>query len=189
MGIIRSKPQVEYYTDSYHITDTFSNHIEWKDTVKWLNHRQYSSFLYEQVNVPERFGSQPYIIYVIYDKEIKNSIQKGAYDQPHISICKCIFVLCARTDFNLHTDFIIPEIELPSMRSYFSRLWDSPQSNKLLWSTRQTYIVLGFIIAACAEESIPCICVDTFDNKSISSILDLPPYLVPTALLTIGAPD
>ena len=99
MGINRSKPQVDYYTDSYHITDTFSNHLEWKDTVKMLNHRHYSSFLYERVNVPERFGSQPYVIYVIYDKETKDSIQKEAYDQPHVTICNCIFCIMRTYQF------------------------------------------------------------------------------------------
>jgi nitroreductase len=187
MGINRSKPQVDYYTDSYHITDTFSNHLEWKDTVRRLNHRHYSSFLYERVNVPERFGSQPYVIYVIYDTETKNSIQKEAYDQPYITICNCIFVLCARTNFNLRTEFSIPQYEQPS--SYFSHLWDSPKPDQLLWSTRQTYVALGFIIAACAEESIPCVSVDAFHSESIASLLDLPSHLVPTALLTVGAPD
>lgn len=187
MGISRSKPQVEYYTDSYHIADTFCNHHEWKDTVKRLNHRRFSSFLYEQVNVPERFGSQPYVIYVIYDNETKVSIQKESYDQPYVTICNCIFILCARTNFNLHTEFSIPQFEQPS--SYFSRLWESPKLDQLIWSTRQTYIALGFIIAACAEQSIPCISVDAFRSESIASLLNLPSYLIPTAILTIGAPD
>ena len=189
MGIICSKPQVEYYNDSYHITDTFSNHLEWKDTVKRLNRIHYSSFLYERVNVPERFGSQPYVIYVIYDKDLKYKIQREAYNQPHIAICNCIFILCARTDFNLINDFSIPQFELLSSRPYFSILQESPHQNKLGWSSRQTYIALGFIIAACAEESIPCIPIDTFDTESMASLLKLPSYLVPTALLTIGAPD
>lgn len=190
MGIIGSKPQVDYYSDTYHITDTFSNHLEWKDTVKRLNHRRFSSFLYEQVNVPERFGSQPYVIYVIYDNETKNNIQKEAYDQPYITICNFIIVLCARTDFNLRTDFSITHWnESPPVRSYFSRLWNSPHSEQLIWATRQTYIALGFIIAACAEESIPCISIDAFHSESIASLLDLPSHLVPTALLSVGAPD
>ena len=92
MGIIGSKTQVDYYNDTYHITDTFSNHLEWKDTVKRLNRRRYTSFLYEQVNVPERFGSQPYVIYVIYDTETKDAIQKEAYDQPYVTICNCVRV-------------------------------------------------------------------------------------------------
>jgi nitroreductase/dihydropteridine reductase len=190
MGIIGSKTQVDYYNDTYHITDTFSNHLEWKDTVKRLNRRRYTSFLYEQVNVPERFGSQPYVIYVIYDTETKDAIQKEAYDQPYVTICNCIFVLCARTDFHLRTEFSISQWnESPSIRSYFSRLWKAPQSEQLLWATRQTYVALGFIIAACAEESIPCISVDAFHSESIASLLDLPSHLVPTAILTIGAPD
>ena len=187
MGIGRSKTQVDYYSDTYHITDTFSNHLEWKDTVRRLNRKRYTSFLYEQVNVPERFGNQPYIIYVIYDKDTKENIQKEAYDQPHIAICNCIFVLCARTNFNLQSEFPIYPFEQHS--SYFSRLFDSPQPDQLIWSTRQTYMALGFIIAACSEESIPCVPVDSFHNESIASLLDLPTYLVPTALLTIGAPD
>jgi len=97
MGIISSSPQVEYYTDSYHITDTFSNHTEWKQTVKRMNHVGVFPFHQEQVNLPIRFGSQPYIIYAIHDKEMKDTIQGIAQHQPHVSACNCIFIFCART--------------------------------------------------------------------------------------------
>ena len=187
MGIIRSKPQVEYYTDSYHITDTFSNHTLWKDTVKEFNHLRDSTFLYDPVNVPERFGSQPYTIYAVYDKNLKESIQRAAHDQPHLTACNCIFVFCARTNLQLHNEFPTPIVESSSIRSFFSTWWYPQEPDTLSWSTRQTYMALGFVITACAEESIPYCPVDSF--SSISSLLALPSYLVPTVLLTIGAPD
>lgn len=184
MGFIHSKPEVEYYTDSYNIAETFSNHVEWKETVKQLN-RIRRSTSYDRVNVPDRFGNQPYVIYAIYDNDTKHSIQNAAHDQPHVSICNCIFVFCARTNFRLLTEFPVTD----SRRSYFSRLWDSYKPDPLDWSTRQIYMALGFVIAACSEESIPCYPVDAFQPNTISSLLDLPSHLSPVALLTIGAPD
>lgn len=184
MGFIHSKPQVEYYSDSYHITDTFSNHVEWKDTVKRINRIRHSSS-YERVNISDRFGNQPYVIYAIYDNDTKQSIQHAAHDQPHVTICNCIFVFCARSDFRLLTEFPTTD----SCRSYFSRLWDTYQPVPLDWSIRQIYMALGFVIAACSEESIPCYPVDAFDSDTVTSLLDLPSNLKPVALLTIGAPD
>jgi len=190
MGIIRSKPQVEYYTDTFHITDTFSNHVEWKHTVKKMNHTHGYPFFYEQVNKSDVFGSQPYVVYAIYDKETKEEIQKMTYGQPHISVCNCLFVFCARTDFNLDTNISFPDLPQPSFfQRYIYGLWSSHEQTRITWASRQTYMALGFVIAACSEESIPCSPIDGFDIPSISSILELPSHLIPTALLAIGAED
>jgi nitroreductase len=188
MGLIGSKVKEEQYADSYHITETFSNHIEWKHTVRRMNHKKAVLFSKEQVNVSYIFGNQPYVIYAIYDTEMKKQIQELSYDQPHITVCNCIFVFCARTDFQLHTNF--PQVEKRSFfQTYFSNKWDSYQPDSLQWSTRHTYMALGFVIAACAEESIACSPVDTFHSTDLSELLDLPSHLVPTAILTIGSPD
>jgi nitroreductase len=188
MGIISSKKEEECYVDSYHITDTFCHHQQWKHTMKQINH-QIEPCIKKWVNLPDVFGSQPYHIYAVYDKDLKRRIQEIAYDQPHIHSCNYIFIFCARTNFHLVTDFPAPLHEKPSIRSYFYKLWDSYQPNVLTWSTRQTYIAIGFVIAACSEESIPCYPVDSFQVSELSSLLDLPSHLIPTAILTIGAED
>jgi nitroreductase len=189
MGIIRSKPKSVNYPDTYHITDTFSNHVEWKHTVKRMN-RIHGSFFYERVNLPEVFGSQPYVIYAVYGNESKEDIKHAAYEQPHITVCNCIFIFCARSDFRLVTDMDI--VSSTEHQSFFQRYiynWGSYSSIPLQWAIRQTYMALGFVIAACAEESIPCYPVDTFNADMLSIILELPSHLKPTAILTIGAQD
>jgi len=187
MGIIRSKPQVEYYNDSYHITDTFSKHNEWRQTMKQMEH-EHGSFLYKQVNQPNRFGSQPYVIYAIHDKEMKQRIQNLSHDQPHVSACKCLFLFCARTDFTLRTEFpYLPPLSF--FKRYFYDGRHSIERTKIDWASRHTYMALGFVIAACAEESIPCSPVDGFHIYSVASLLDLPYHLIPTAILAIGAED
>jgi nitroreductase / dihydropteridine reductase len=189
MGISCSKQEEEYYSDTYHVTDTFSNHVEWKHTVKRMNHYKILP-LKEYVNDPYRFGSQPYVIYAVYHNDIKRRIQEIAHDQPNISACACIFIFCARTDFNLITTFPdVPIFEKPTIRSYFSKLWSSYKPNKVDWVTRQTYMALGFVIAACSEESIPCYPADSFHTADLASLLDLPSHIIPTALLTVGTED
>jgi len=181
---------MEYYADTFHVTDTFSNHVEWKHTVKKMNHTNGYPFFYEQVNNPTVFGKQPYVIYAIYDKETKDELQRVAYEVPNLSVCNCIFIFCTRTDFNLNTELSIPYLSQPSFfQRYLSRFWSSPERSAISWAIRQTYMALGFVIAACSEESIPCSPVDEFQASSISSILELPPHLIPTVLLAIGAED
>jgi len=188
MGLVSSKIETPSYSDSYHITDTFVNHQEWKHTVKRINHSHPVLFSKEIVNVGYLFGSQPYVIFAIHDEEIKEKIRRACYNQPHITICNCILIFCARSDIQLITEF--PDALCSfSIRDKISNWWESYQPNVFDWVKRQTYIVLGFVIAACAEESIPCFPIDGCNEKSLSSILELPSHLIPTAMLTVGAPD
>jgi nitroreductase len=190
MGIIHSAPKIEDYSDSYHIFDTFANHNEWKHTVKRMNHTGVYPFHRERVNVPDLFGSQPYIIYAIHDIHTKDQIEKAAYSQPQLSACNCVFVFCARTDFNLITDIDLPYQPTPSiLHRYVSRFWNSYYKTRIAWAIRQTYMAIGFVIAACAEESIPCYPIDTFNESDMISLLDLPSHIIPISILTIGALD
>lgn len=188
MGLGSSKIETPSYSDSYHITDTFVNHQEWKHTVKRINHSHPVLFSKEIVNVGYLFGSQPYIVFAIHDEEIKEKIRRACYNQPHITICNCILIFCARSDIQLITEF--PDAFCSSsIRDKISNWWEPYQPNVLDWVKRQTYIALGFVIAACAEESIPCFPVDGCNEKSLSSIIELPSHLIPTAMLTVGSPD
>jgi hypothetical protein len=186
MGGWYSKPQPALYEESFYITDTFVNHHEWKNTVRRVNQR-HSSEEKELVNRPTIFGTQPYYVYAIHRNETKKSIQRIAYDQPQLTICKCILVFCARTDFQFYTELPVDMREPSSIRQTFH--WWCHPPNPLQWSIRQTYMALGFAIAACAEESISCSPIDQFDGNEISHLLELPDHVVPTCLLAMGAPD
>jgi nitroreductase len=186
MGGWYSKPQQIVYEESYYITDTFVNHHEWRNTVR-LTNRQHSSEEMELVNQPHVFGIQPYYVYAIHRKESKETIQRIAYDQPQLTICKCILIFCSRTNFQFHTEFPVEIREPSSIRQSFHRWYHPP--NPLQWSIRQTYMALGFAIAACAEESISCSPIDQFDAQEMAHFLDLPPHVTPTCLLAMGAPD
>lgn len=186
MGGWYSKPQPVRYDETYYITETFVNHHEWRNTVKRLNHQNPVEEK-ELVNDPLVFGVHPYYVYAIHSQETKEAIQRIAYDQPQLTICKCILVFCARTDFQFHTELPIDAVSPPSFRQSIHRWYHTP--NPLLWSTRQTYMALGFSIAACAEESISCSPIDQFDIHELSHRLELPLHIIPTCLLAIGAPD
>ena len=54
------------------------------------------------------------------------------------------------------------------------------------WSAKQTYIHLGFAMAACAELGIDSCPLEGFRPGKYSKILGLPGNLVPTLVLPIG---
>jgi nitroreductase len=60
-------------------------------------------------------------------------------------------------------------------------------ADPLAWASRQTYIALGFGLAACAELGIASCPMEGFSSKDVSSILGLEDNLVPVAYLAVGS--
>lgn len=179
MGLGRSTP---FYQDLYHSCDTFVNQAEWRKAVVRMNHSRPVSMEKEIVNVGYLFGTQPYYVFAIHDSETKELLRAASHDQPSITACNCIFVFCARKDIEVTNHF-------PVIMQTPKRWWNVHEPSILDWVTRQTYIALGFVIAACSEESIPCSPIDEFQASRVSAILALPDHLIPTCILTLGAPD
>ena len=54
------------------------------------------------------------------------------------------------------------------------------------WSAKQTYITLGFALAACAELKIDSCPIEGFEPKNFEKVLNLPTDLDPKFCLAIG---
>ena len=141
-------------------------------------------------------GSQPYHI-VIAEGELKDKLfddnkqidKKGA---------TYLLIFCARNDFpergEAFVDIVsdvrgIPRSELEGLRKTVLRPAELEDEERMNWSAKQTYIALGFALAACAELSIDSSPMEGFDPLSFHKILDLPEYMMPVALLALGYRD
>ena len=81
----------------------------------------------------------------------------------------------------------IDESKSEKIKSNMKNSMENKSSAEFIsWSMKQSYIALGFAIAACAELKIDSCPMEGFDKKSIDKILKLPDYLSSAVLLPIG---
>lgn len=183
MGI--SYSQEEEINDIFHIHDTFANHAQWRQAVKSFNKVNCESLFTEVVNT-QNFGSQPYFIYAIHDTARKKKIHDAAQHLPQLLFCNTIFVFCVRSDFVLSNESLVD----PGMiQKVLNSVRGTARPDKMRWANRQTHLSVGFVIAACNDQGIDSQLVEEFDSMYVHSLLSLPEFVQPIALLAIGSPD
>ncbi len=154
------------------------------DTTKKLTQEQLDLLKQAMVLAPSSYGLQPYKFLIITDADIKQKLREASYDQAKVTDCSHYIVLCARTDINdelvntyLKTTAKIRNSEVADlakhgdeMKGFIQRMDDT---QKLTWAQKQTYIVLGFLLDACAQNNIDACPMEGFDKNKYSEILDL----------------
>lgn len=171
--------------DIFHVTDTFVDRTAWQRNIKQhMRQQEDSDILYFSV------GSSPYTIYVVRQPEQKANIREISFDQPQLTLCHTIFVFCMRTDFVLSVENAVEEsFEPQSIRQFLNQFWNPYQPNRLVWAKHQTYMAVGYAAVACEQEGFSSLMIDGFQEPMLHSLLQLPSYLIPTAMLAVGLPD
>lgn len=145
---------------------------------------------------PSSYGLQNYHITVVNDPVLRAKIQEKAWNQAQVTSASTLLVFSARTDVSARVDQYIevasggnPEIKA-AMKDYEAMLKGFADGmkieNVLPWTGRQTYIALGFALAACAELAVDSCPMEGFDGNACKEILGLPEHFQPLALLPIG---
>lgn len=175
-------------SSSSSVPQTFLENLEWRRAVKHFGPGEVdtSKVIKAMVNAPSSFGIQPYKILAISNKEIREEIRKVGYNQPQITECHTLFVLCARTFIKERAEEYIEETGAEMMREMLMG-FISYLSDPVEWAKRQAYIALGFGLAACAEQRIASCPMEGFNAAEVSRILSLDSSLVPCVLLAVGA--
>lgn len=188
MGLSRSREaDPDEIHDIFHVTDTFVQPAEWRRVIK-----QYIRSPESSTNGFDTFtiGSSPYMIYVLRRPEQKEQIRSLAYDQPQLSLCHAIFVFCTRTDFVLNIENLVEEsFERASFRRLMNQFWNPYQPDPIQWAHHRTFMAVGYATMACEQEGISCSVMEGFRIPDVQQMLDLPPFLFPTAILAVGSPD
>ena len=166
---------------------SFLENLEWRRAVKHFGEGDVdtSKVLKAMVNAPSSFGVQPYKILAVTNKEIRDQLRPVCYNQPQVTECHTLFVLCARTNVKERAEEFLQVTGAESMRDMLMGFVNSmPNSSE--WAKRQAYIALGFGLAACAEQKIASCPMEGFDPAAISKILNLDSTLLPCVLLAVG---
>ena len=168
---------------------SFTSSLEWRRAVKHFGSGAVDTtpIVEAMVNAPSSFGLQPYKILAVSNKELKEKLKPLSYNQPQITECHTLFILCARTDIEARAEEYLKATEGTTrglrdmLMGFVSYLPD-----KTAWAAKQAYIALGFGLAAAAEHKIASCPMEGFNGVEVAKLLELPSNLVPVVFLAVG---
>ena len=154
------------------------------DPSKKLSDEQLSLVLEAGRLAPSSFGLQAWKIAVIKDPEIRKKLKDAAFGQTQVTDASHLLVLCIRknigeqfVDHYINTIAKERGVNISSLSGFKEGMLNSflqkTEEEKDEWSTRQVYIMLGFILSACAENGIDACPMEGFDPKKFDEILKL----------------
>lgn len=166
---------------------SFLENLEWRRAVKSFapGEVDIKPIVKAMVNAPSSFGLQPYRIVAVQSKEIKEKLLPVSYNQKQVTECHTLFVLCARTDVEARAEEYLKTTGAEGMRDMLMGFLKYIP-DKTAWAAKQTYIALGFGLAAAAEERIASCPMEGFNGVEVAKILSLPENLQPVVYLAVG---
>ena len=181
---------------------SFLNKLDWRYATKKFDSTRFVSVedkekIFDAIRMaPSSFGLQPFHVKVVTDHSVRQELRTKAWDQQQITDASFLLVFCARTDLSKRVDDYIDVMsggdggKKGSFTSYKDMVLGSvsemTEDEALSWASKQTYIALGFGLAACSELEIDSCPMEGFNPEAYAKILALPSNLVPTALCPIG---
>lgn len=182
--------------------NTFLNNLNWRfatkkfNSKKKVNAKDLAQILEAIRLTPSSYGLQPYHVIVIIDQRLKDKIKKYAFLQSQVSDCSHLLIFCARTDIkkrlNDYIDLVSAGNKLKKLSLQKFKLMVMMQVGKLktpealTWSAKQTYLALGFAVAACAELKIDSCPMEGFLPKQVDKLLKFPKHFKSVVMLPIG---
>jgi nitroreductase/dihydropteridine reductase len=175
---------------------SFLKNLEWRRAVKkFVPGPPIDTTPIEEaiVATPTSFGLQPYKVIAVRDQALKEKLREVSFNQPQVSDCDTLFVFCSYSDEMVmaRAEEYITTTGAEAMRGLLMGFLNGQKyrhhTNGLSnWSERQTYIALGFALAAAAELQISTCPMEGFDPKQVKEILQPGGDLMPVAYLAVG---
>ena len=166
---------------------SFLQNVEWRRAVKHFGPGpvDIAPIIKAMINAPSSFNLQPYRILAVQNGGLKKRLRVASYDQAQVTECHTLFVLCARTDVETRAEEYLQATKAAIPRAAFSEFLSELPDRKQ-WVVNQTYLALGFGLAACAEMRIASCPMDGFQVEEVRQILGLPDHQIPCAFLAVG---
>jgi len=180
---------------------SFIENLNWRYATKEFDGRKLPADILEKILTairlsPSSFGLQPYHITVIGNDQLKEELSRCAFrrDQKQAITCSHLLVFSADSDIgkkakdyvSLASEMGRTDITGDPEFDYEKGAREFAEKMGTEWTTKQTYIALGFALAACAELKVDSCPMEAADFASIKKILGLPDNLDPKVLLAIG---
>ena len=129
-------------------------------------------------------GLQPYEVFVVTNKEVREKIKPLAWNQQQITDCSHLLVFAAWDNYtaeriNTMFDLVNEQrgIQSEGWENYRQMLLDTyvPRDAEVNYqhAARQAYIGLGTALIAAAEEQVDATPMEGFDPKAVDTVLNL----------------
>ena len=129
-------------------------------------------------------GLQPYEVFVVTNKEVREKIKPLAWNQQQITDCSHLLVFAAWDNYtaeriNTMFDLVNEQrgIKSEGWENYRQMLLDTyvPRDAEVNYqhAARQAYIGLGTALIAAAEEQVDATPMEGFDPKAVDTVLNL----------------
>jgi nitroreductase len=129
-------------------------------------------------------GLQPYEVFVVTNKEVREQIKPLAWNQEQITDCSHLLVFAAWDNYtteriNMMFDLVNEQrgIKSEGWESYRQMLLSTyvPRDAEVNYqhAARQAYIGLGTALIAAAEERVDATPMEGFDPKAVDTVLNL----------------
>lgn len=130
------------------------------------------------------YGLQLYKVLIIKDDEIRKKLKPAAYNQSQITDADAVIVFCNYTEVGSdEVDSYIKLIaetrgqkqeDLTEFGNYMKNtIAGFDDESKNVWTSKQTYIALGNLLAAASELEIDACPMEGFSASQFNEILDL----------------
>ena len=147
---------------------------------------------------PSSYGLQPLKFLIVNDKTIRQELVAASYGQMQVADASHLIVICAVTsiqdnDVDAYVENVIEtrnaDIERVNRYGSFMKktFAEFTEDEKLIWSSKQAYIVLGQLLHTCANLRIDATPMEGFITERYSEILNLSDKnLTPVLVCPIG---
>lgn len=184
----------------------FLEALEWRYAAKRMNGKAIPAEALQRVLEairlsPSSMGFAPYTILIVRDKSIREKLLPHTFNQPQVIESDCVLVFASWTSFTeeqveSYMDQItqtrnVERYTLDGFAASITKKIKESQPNEVReWAEKQTYIALGFGIAAAAVERIDATPMEGFIPASVNQVLGLEKLgLNATCLLALGYRD
>ncbi len=178
----------------------FISALDWRYSIKKFDSsRSVSQIDLDKIKqairmAPSSIGLQPYAILEVKSPELRQQIMPVAWGQSQIVEASRLLVFCSMN--SLPADYIDRCAErhrgqrkgdqstIDQFKEITNALVGSRSPEQLAaWAKQETYIAVGFALAACAELHIDACPIGGFDPKAVDDILGLSARNLSAALL------
>lgn len=148
---------------------------------------------------PSSNGLQAWRFIVVTNKELRQKLLPVCYNQAQITEASALVFLCARNDLLGENGVINRWVEITKKeqgrtdeesakhKAYLeSGVVRKTDSEVLNWVQKQVYIPAEVLILAAADKGIDSCPMEGFMPEEVAKVLELPEYLTPTVLVSLG---
>ncbi|MDP2625129.1 MAG: NAD(P)H-dependent oxidoreductase [Candidatus Peregrinibacteria bacterium] len=181
---------------------TFLTQLEWRftsknfDPSKKVSEENLAKILIAIRMAPTSYGLEPFHVVVVTNEELRKKLQEKGFNQAQFTEASHLLVFASRTDLQDRITQYLEEVsggdaaikeKMSGLESMMRGGFEGKSVEEIkAWSDRQTYIALGFALAACAEIEVDSSPMEGFMPGEFDKILELPSHMKSVVVLGIG---